>query len=816
MTALPLRDHRLCRPAGVFVCVAIGLCIGRWVGPPPVWAALLAAALALAACVRVPRSSRAAFVAISLVGASAAWWTVRIEHAPARALYETAQTLERRPLVMVEGVIAETPRVRTLARGVFARHARPGVSTHTRLACVRFPDHPDAPRGSLWLTIGGRVESVHAGDRVRVWGRLAPAGARRNPGDPPYRLRALESGVVGFLSTPSVETVEALGAGAWWPRVRARVRARATGWLAPARDADDPASALLLAALTGERVESLHEADAAVRRVGAAHLLAISGLHLTFLVTMGVVGVRLVRDPGRAEPLIGAALALVYLALTPARAPIVRAAGITVAIMAGEAAGTRWRREALLAWAATFTVLWRPTELFSPGFQLSYACVGALVMFAGPVRVRLFREQPVAGGAARDPWAWRATKAAIASTLVAWLVATPILAHHLGVVNPLGALVVLLVTPLFSLVLALGFLTSALSLISPALAGAIAPAALAMSDIFLAFVLRLESLPLMVAHLPRAPLALTSVVFMAVVWWLWAPRSLRAAALCAGVIGVALTGWLWRSANTNGLAPDVALRIDMLDIGDGSFLLVRTPEAAMLWDVGAQDLSFGARRAPASLRALGAWRVPVAIITHANLDHFAALPDIAESVGLRRVFASEGFLDEAGEPDSAAAALVRELAIAPTRLVAGDALALPGADARVLWPPSGYASDRANDHSLVLRVSVMTGAGERSALFTGDIEPKAARALFAGRPGLSADVLELPHHGSARLAPTGFVESIDPRVVMQSSGRSRLGDERWDDARNGRRWLMTAEVGAAWVEITREGEVRSGAVRLSE
>ncbi len=253
----------------------------------------------------------------------------------------------------------------------------------------------------------------------------------------------------------------------------------------------------------------------------------------------------------------------------------------------------------------------------------------------------------------------------------------------------------------------------------------------------------------------------------------------------------------------------------MLDIGDGSFLIVRTPDGAMLWDAGAQDLSFGARRAPASLRALGVWRVPLAVITHANLDHYAALPDIAPVVGLRRLFTSGALLKEARDPRSAAGALLREVGLTPSRLVAGESLALPGAEARVLWPPDAYVSDRANDHSLVLRLSVMTRAGEKSALLTGDIEPTAARALLAGRPGLTADVLELPHHGSARLARTGFVESINPEVVMQSSGRSRVGDERWDAARIGRRWLMTAEVGAVWVEITRDGVVRSGAVRLS-
>jgi len=813
MSSCALGDSRLWRPVGLFVCAAVGLCIGRWLHVPVTPTALLAVTLAGLACARFPRAARRALLALAAVAFAAAWWGVRIEHAPTRALYDATNDLAERPIVCVEGVIAESPRVRAHAVGVFADHARPGVFTIVRLDGVRFVDRDEPSRasGSVWASVSGKVESLRAGERVRVWGRLAPAGRQRNPGDPDYRLRALERGLIGFLSVPGEGSIERLAEPAGWRGLRARVRDRASRWLQPARDADDPASALLLAALTGERVESLHEADAAVQRVGAAHLLAISGLHLTSLVGMGVLGVRLVRDPGRSEPLIGAALALVYLLLTPARAPIVRAAMLTVALMAGEAIGTRWRREALLAWAATLTILWRPTELFSPGFQLSYACVGGLVMFTAPVRTRLFRERRLAGEKARELWLWRWFKSAAAAAIVAWLIATPILAHHLGVVNPLGVLAVLVLTPVFMVVLGLGFIVSAVSLVSPAAAAATSPVALTTAEWFLASVTALESLPATIVYVPRAPLGFTVGALAVAVWWLWKPRVVRAGVVAWGALALSVGLWLWRAERTNGLASDVVVRIDMLDVGDGSFFLVRTRDDAFLWDAGGSDLAFGRRDARTALREVGAWRVPEVFITHANLDHFGALPDVAPALGVRRVRTTEAFLGEAAAPATAAGLLLRRLDIEATQHRAGDEL-LSGA-ARVLWPPAGYASERANDHSLVLCVEAHTAGGVRRLLLTGDIEPEAARALLAAHPGLRVDVLELPHHGSARLARTGFVERLSPSVVLQSSGRSRLGDERWDAARAGREWLMTAEVGAAWVEITRAGAVRSGSVR---
>ncbi len=124
---------------------------------------------------------------------------MRIEQSPARPLLEAIETLEHEPIVVVEGTVQARPERREIARGVFAEHARPGSSTHFRLTNIHLlGDDLEALRGKLWVTVGGGVQGVSAGDRVRVWGRLSAAGVRSNPGDPPYRLRALESGMVGF------------------------------------------------------------------------------------------------------------------------------------------------------------------------------------------------------------------------------------------------------------------------------------------------------------------------------------------------------------------------------------------------------------------------------------------------------------------------------------------------------------------------------------------------------------------------------------------------------------------------------------------
>jgi competence protein ComEC len=85
---------------------------------------------------------------------------------------------------------------------------------------------------------------------------------------------------------------------------------------------------------------------------------------------------------------------------------------------------------------------------------------------------------------------------------------------------------------------------------------------------------------------------------------------------------------------------------------------------------------------------------------------------------------------------------------------------------RVIWPRRIIADGSApNNASIVLDATV---DGIRM-LLAGDVEPEAQRAIVGAEPGLRADILKVPHHGSAH-QETEMLTELGAEVGLVSAG----------------------------------------------
>lgn len=831
-----------------FGALAVGLCAGRWVGgiPSTAWFAVAAFLCAAAVATRGTVCRASLFAAVACLGAG--WFTARLLEPAADSL---SLRLDGVPsaIVRVEGVVLESPRRAETDPDPMALPIHDtSWKARLKLTAAEGDKGMEPASGRVWVRVMGEHPSppARAGDRVRVDGVFTPIAPPMNPGEEDRRLWAGQEGYCGSLHTGDIEVVDggrnALDAaeGAWL-RARAWMTDRAHALLlgddAPSAgglsgtarspgSSSDPASlrqregrALLAALILGEEEPALRETRGAFNRLGLAHVLSISGFHLAVLAMVALFALRAIGDLGWREPALVSLLVLAYLAILPFNAPVWRSGLMVLGLLAADAAGRRYDRLAMLGWIALALILWRPMDLWSLGFQLSFGLVALLIWMGDAFDARLWG-RPLRGTVPPPP-SWRRsvlrpaavhTKRLVSTNLMCCLAATPLLMCQTGLVSVLSVVSGVIVVPLITVVLIAGYAAAGIGVLIPGATGATAKALAALAGWTSWLVARLDETPWSSLRAPNVSALWVACATAVVLYWLARGdrRSRGAWAATAAII-------VWGGASAwlgSRLPAQTALRIDTLAVGDGTCEIVRSGDQALLWDCGSLEPGVGRMLVPRAARALGAWRIGTALVTHPNIDHFNGLLDVIEPLRIGRVLVGEAFVQHAAEhPHSPEALMLSELrrrGVEVKTVWAGERVSLGDTQIEFLSPARGATWPEDNNMSLV---GLITIAGRPAALMCGDIQGDAMAYINRTRPGLLVPILEAPHHGSAREPAYEFVEGLDPAVVLQSTGPSRANDPRWADVRRGRAWWCTAVNGAAWAEFERDGSVRSGALR---
>lgn len=419
--------------AVLFVPVALGLGIWLWFVLPWVaqrQAALVAAAAVAMAGLALKGPARSAVVGGALLVAAglllAEWRSVRVA---APRLHHVV------PPALQEGKVED---VRREAGG---------------LAIVLRRD--DGVR--LGLKVPEASASLRPGDRIRVRAALLPSAPPPLPFgfDPARRdwflgisARGRVLGPVTVVARSPPDLAQGLG------RMRLLIEERLVARLGPER------GAIAAALVTGARALIPPELAEAFRLAGLAHLVTVSGFHIGALAAAVLLVARRLplllaprafaaRSPRAPAALAAMGAAWAYVLLSGAEVPAVRA-GITASlVLLALALGRDPFSLRLLAAAATVILALRPESLLSPGFQMSFAAVTALLLLADWPP---FRRLALAQGSLPARLAARAG-ALVVSSLVAEAVLTPIAIAHFGRAGLYGVLANTLAIPLAGLVL---------------------------------------------------------------------------------------------------------------------------------------------------------------------------------------------------------------------------------------------------------------------------------------------------------------------------------------------------------------------------
>ena len=481
----------------------------------------------------------------------------------------------------------------------------------------------------------------------------------------------------------------------------------------------------------------------AFRASGLYHLLAVSGQNVAFIVG----GVLLLTWAAGAARWVGQVAALAAIGgyvLAVGWQPSVVRAGVAggLASLAWLAARPRDRWWFLLL-GALVLLAWNPWSVRDPGFQLSFAAVGAIFVAVPRLRRRL-DGYPVP----------RALADVLSVSAACGLATAPILWVHFGAVPLFSVLANALAVPAVAPVLGLGLAAAAAAPFVPAAAEALAwtagwPAA------YLAWCARLVGgLPFAQVDSGRgvALLGIVGLVLLALLRTRGRSRLVVAVGACA--LAAILLGW--RLAPVEQLPPPAGLRLTALDIGQGDAVLLQTAAGNVLVDEGPPE-----GRAAEQLVRQGIGRLALLVLTHPQRDHVGGAADVLERIEVDRVL-DPGLRVRSPYADAAFAA-ARRRGIPVDIARRGAEYRLGRLRLRVLWPEDGgSATEDPNENAIVLLASY----GSLDVLLTADAESSVVVPL---RPP-PVEVLKVAHHGSADPLLPELLRLTRPRIAVVSVG----------------------------------------------
>ncbi|PYL31363.1 MAG: hypothetical protein DMF39_03240 [Verrucomicrobia bacterium] len=589
------------------------------------------------------------------------------------------------------------------------------------------------------IELEGRNQPTHAvwqvrwngtpefGDELKLFGTAEPIAPPRNPGEFDMRSYLARRDVHRMLFVRYPEDGTLIRHGGGNPILRAAQKSRT--WMQNAlcqglKDAPEVQN-FLSGIVLGLRHQMPENIEEPFQQTGTLHLFAVAGLHVGIVAALLWMLATVAGLSRKSAAVLIIPMLLFYAAVTGLHISSIRAA-VMASIMIG---GFFFERKAFLfnslAAAAFFLLCWNTNELFSTGFQLSFAVVGAIVLFADPIFVFLQRwvgvDPFLPRSLLRGPrhwlhpgYEWLCRGASV--SLAAWAGSLPLVLWYFHLVTPISLLANLVVVPLAFFVLAIALL----SLISAPI------------------------LPWLAVVFNNANWALATLVIGIVHLFAQIP---------GGHFYIEQPHW----------PEKLAAKITVLDLGAGAAIHLRTGNAGWLFDCGSEQ-SYQ-RVAREYLHWAGANRLSGLLLTHGDALHLGGTAQLLDD--FPRVHLADNPSPDRSTIHRRLQRLFQQRRIKTDTLAAGESFRLShNVTANVLFPPPGFSSLIADDQAYVIHLLIGSAA---SILFMSDSGIKTEQRLLASHLNLRSDIIVKGQHHSGQSGSEAFLDAARPRLIIATS-----------------------------------------------
>lgn len=653
---------------------------------------------------------------------------------------------------------------------------------------------------------------IHIGNIVKVTGEVSFYEGERNPGNFDQRMYYAKQGIHGCIWSSRVEVTDYR---ADWMQDKLYTLWQA--WKQVLYDvAGEKDGAILSAMILGDKSGMDSQTKELYQANGIGHIIAISGLHLSFI-GIGIYKIlRRITGSYSAGGIAGIVFLVLYILMIGFTVSAVRAFVMFLFRVGADMAGRHYDSPTAFAASLVIVLIWRPLSIYDGGFWMSFLAVAAVI-----VVLPLFEEHRFQGF-----WA----------SVSINLMMLPVLLYYFYEFPLYSTVLNLFVIPLMSAILFLGMMGSLLTGMFVVL-GDVMPLGTLMLRLCRVILWLYEKSCEITLELPGArivtgqpqiwQITVYYVCLAVVLIWQYRIRTetikrsretTDSAKKCrrphryvpvfySFILMLGAFVLIWRFEDMN------RLHITVLDVGQGDGIFMRGPDGGTyLIDGGSSDVkNVGRYRIEPYLLSQGVNRLDYVFVSHGDSDHISGIEELLErqQIGVEigtLVFPEKAVWDEAIH-NLALCAAGKGVQVAVIHQ--GESLKEDGLEILCIQPSEEYRGENGNAASMVLAVKYK----EFDMLFTGDVEGEGEVELTENVKRFCGDrkfeVLKVAHHGSKNSSSAEFLDVVNPACAVVSAGiDNRYGHPHEETVNRiehcGSKIYSTQECGAVGVNVTED------------
>lgn len=599
---------------------------------------------------------------------------------------------------------------------------------------------------------------VTIGDTVSGSGRFYELAGKRNPGDFDFRSYYQRQNIFGRIyqgnkTNPVIYPDSSVSARRTLDNIRQAIR------LMIDRQAGGQAAGLVNALILGDKSGIDPDTRDAFIVSGVVHVLAVSGLHVGYVLLIFTAIGGLARLPWGWDKLMVILALMAFATLTGGKPSVVRATLMAAVYVLAPLVNRNSNLANIIAVSALVLLLIKPDYIVDPGFLLSFTAVISIVIFYNLFNNLLplnWRVNEIKNPGLKTLWGLTLV------SLSAQLGTLPLTIMYFQRIPVIALLANLMVVPLVGVLVACGFLLLLVGWF-PLIGFIVGSAAKLVAETIIILTSGL-------ARIPNASLNFTQpdwldlTVYLALISILFLIKYQKfSKVLIISLVTTNLVVWHWAVERDT-------MDLVFMDVGQGDACLIVTPDhQAVLIDAGEKNyrVDMGSRVVLPVLRQLSVERIKYLVMTHPHSDHIGGVTSVLNEVSVDTIW--DTTIDHHSQMYDDIKTQLQENETALIHPFAGGTRWLfPALHLAVLLPDSAYFNHlkSINNRSIVIKLIY----GTCSFLLMADLEQEGEEILCSLGGGLKADILKAGHHGSITSTRPRFLDLVDPEIAVISVG----------------------------------------------